>query len=74
MTDGMENASEYTLQDLATRFQNTDTVPIVVFTIGFGRDVDVQMLENMAQIGNGQFRRADETDIKELYKLISTYF
>ena len=25
-------------------------------------------------VGSGQFRRADETDIKELYKVISTYF
>jgi RNA polymerase sigma-70 factor (ECF subfamily) len=31
-------------------------------------------LQEIADVGNGQFRRADETDIEELYKIISTYF
>ncbi len=28
----------------------------------------------IAEIGGGQFRYADETDVEELYKVISTYF
>ncbi len=74
MTDGQENASEYSLRDLQEQFQNTEAAQIVIFTIGFGRDVDASMLEDIAEIGGGQFRRADETDIEELYKIISTYF
>ncbi|MFP4344474.1 MAG: VWA domain-containing protein [Anaerolineales bacterium] len=74
MTDGQENASEYSLQELQEQFQNTEAAQIVIFTIGFGKDVDAYMLEDIAEIGGGQFRRADETDIEELYKIISTYF
>jgi Ca-activated chloride channel family protein len=74
MTDGQENASEYSLQDLQEQFQSTEAAQIVIFTIGFGRDADDYTLEEIAEIGGGQFRRADETDIEELYKIISTYF
>lgn len=74
MTDGRENASSFGLKDLQQRFGQADGAQIVVFTIGFGDDIDTAMLENIARIGGGQFRRASETDIQELYKIISTYF
>ena len=45
-----------------------------VFTVAFGDDADEEMLSEIAAIGGGQFRRADETDIEELYRIISTYF
>ncbi len=73
MTDGRENESRRTLRDLQRLLDESGTAPIVIFTIAFGRDADEAMLYNMALIGDGQFRRADETDIEELYKLISTY-
>lgn len=73
MTDGQENESRRSLNDLSRQLQSSD-LPIVVFTVGFGRDTDEQMLEVMAGLGGGQFRRADETDIEELYRTISTYF
>jgi Ca-activated chloride channel family protein len=74
MTDGRENNSFYTESDLRRRFEGEQTVPVVVFTIAFGSDADDALLQEIADIGNGQFRRAGETDIKELYKIISTYF
>ncbi|MBN1261202.1 MAG: VWA domain-containing protein [Anaerolineae bacterium] len=76
MTDGRENASDHTLEDLRQRFANSNGTPVVVFTIGFGSegDLDDEMLETIARIGGGQYRRADETSIEELYKVISTYF
>ena len=42
--------------------------------IAFGSDADEALMRSIAEIGGGQFRRADETDIEELYKIISTYF
>ena len=45
-----------------------------IWTGAFGRDADEGLLYNMATLGDGQFRRADETDIEELYRIISTYF
>ena len=84
MTDGQENASNLSLRELQKRFAQesgtSDTgtpetgTPVVIFTIGFGDDLDDAMLEDIARIGGGQYRRANETDIQELYRIISTYF
>jgi Ca-activated chloride channel homolog len=74
MTDGLENASRRTEGELQRAFARTESQQIVVFTIGFGSNPDVKLLQQLAVIGGGQFRRADETDIEELYRTISTYF
>lgn len=74
MTDGLENQSDRDLYDLQTLVRSTPSLPIVIFTIGFGDDIDTGMLSDMARIGGGQFRKADEADIEELYRIISTYF
>jgi Ca-activated chloride channel family protein len=74
MTDGLENASYYTIDHLRGRFEEEQAVTVVVFAIAFGNDADDGLLREIADIGGGQFRRADETDIEELYKVISTYF
>jgi Ca-activated chloride channel family protein len=73
MTDGMENASNYSINDLR-RALESNRVPVVIFTIAFGRDADDALMQEMARIGGGQFRRADETDLEELCRIISTYF
>ncbi|MFO7635221.1 MAG: VWA domain-containing protein [Caldilinea sp.] len=74
MTDGLENQSDRNLYDLQALMRGNPSLPIVVFTIGFGRDADEATLSEMARIGGGQFRQADEADIEELYRIISTYF
>ena len=74
MTDGQENHSRHDPDELYQRFQNNQGTPVVVFTIAFGSNADEKLMRAMAELGGGQFRRADETDIEELYKIISTYF
>lgn len=74
MTDGLENESSHDLYDLQLLVRQTPTLPIVIFTIGFGEDADAATLTEMARIGGGQYRRAGEADIEELYRIISTYF
>ena len=74
MTDGQENESYYRLRDLEELLNSIGTARPVIFTIAFGNDADEPLLKEMASIGQGQFRRADETDIEELYRIISTYF
>ena len=74
MTDGQENASARGVADLTWRFEQDDGIDVVVFTIAFGRGADEDLLRRIAEAGDGQFRRADETDIEELYRIISTYF
>lgn len=73
MTDGQENESFRSLAEIQRLLRSASTPP-VVFTIGFGEDADENVLSALAQLGGGQFRRADETDIAELYRIISTYF
>ena len=73
MTDGQENDSSRDMNDLRRAFENART-PVVVFTIAFGSDADDALLQELARVGGGQFRRADETDIEELYRILSTYF
>lgn len=74
MTDGLENESQRGLYDLQALVRQNPSLPIVIFTIGFGEDADEATLSEMARIGGGQFRRAGEADIEELYRIISTYF
>ncbi|MGD2178516.1 MAG: VWA domain-containing protein [Anaerolineae bacterium] len=74
MTDGRENASGSSIADLEWRFRQEPAVTVVVFTIAFGSDADERLLQRIADAGDGQFRRADETDIEALYEIISTYF
>ncbi|MBN1873237.1 MAG: VWA domain-containing protein [Anaerolineae bacterium] len=74
MTDGIENASSHSLEDFRRRVQAETGQHIVIFTIAFGDNADEDRMKSIAEIGGGQFRRASETDIEELYKIISTYF
>ena len=74
MTDGQENESYLRLRDLEAELDSAGIARPVIFTIAFGNDADEPLLTEMARIGQGQFRRADETDIEELYRIISTYF
>ncbi len=74
MTDGQENASRRSLADLTWQLEEEGAVDLVVFTIAFGRGADEGLLQRLAEAGGGQFRRADETDIEELYRIMSTYF
>ena len=73
MTDGRENASQTRLSSLEGTIAQ-GKVPVVIFSIAFGRDADTSIMKRLAEITNGQFRQAETFDIEELYKLISTYF
>ncbi len=74
MTDGHENSSHHRISELRQHLTTGSSFPVVVFTIAFGNGADEKLLRSFAESGGGQFRRADETDIEELYKIISTYF
>ena len=76
MTDGLENASSTSLWDLTDRLQkgNRSGVPVVVFAIAYGRDADYATLEQLASASGGQVREGTVETIRELYKILSTYF
>jgi len=76
MTDGQENASHITIWDLADKLErgNQTGVPVVIFAIAYGRDADYGTLEQLAESTGGQVREGTVETIRELYKILSTYF
>jgi len=76
MTDGLENNSSITLSKLSEYMRNTNQsgVPVVVFAIGYGKDADYKTLKTLADATGGQAREGTVETIRQLYKLLSTYF
>ena len=73
MTDGRENYSDISLRSLVNEL-NTGPVPVVVFCIAYGEDADMQTLRAIAEPTGGQVRQGDLETIRELYRILSTYF
>ncbi|GAB4544393.1 MAG: VWA domain-containing protein [Anaerolineae bacterium] len=76
MTDGQENNSYITLNQLVQRIENGNRtgVPVVIFCIAYGADADFQTLERIAEASGGQVRVGDVETIRGLYRILSTYF
>lgn len=76
MTDGKENDSQISLRDLTARLRrgNESGLPVVVFCVAYGDDADMVTLERISTVTGGQTRRGTPETIRELYKLLSTYF
>lgn len=76
MTDGRENASSVSLNTLVREIQigNQGGVPVVIFCIAYGGDADYDTLRAIAEASGGQVREGTEQTIRELYKLLSSYF
>jgi Ca-activated chloride channel homolog len=75
MTDGKENASAISLRELTSGIQqgNRD-IPVVIFAVAYGRDADYQVLQALADASGGQVRAGTPETIRDLYKILSTYF
>lgn len=75
MTDGRENASRVTLQQLTAEIRaGNQKLPILIFAVAYGSDADYKLLETLVQAGSGQVRAGTPETIKELYKILSSYF
>jgi Ca-activated chloride channel family protein len=75
MTDGRENASRVTLQQLADEMQTgNQKTPIIVFSVAYGSDADMKVLDTLAKASGGQVRVGTPETIRELYKILSSYF
>ncbi|MBN1314125.1 MAG: substrate-binding domain-containing protein [Anaerolineales bacterium] len=76
MTDGLENASQTQIWDLTSKLElgKQSDIPVVVFAIAYGSDADYVMLEQLAESSGGQVREGTVETIRELYKILSTYF
>ncbi len=75
MTDGRENASVVSLRQLVDEIrQGNQAVPVVIFAIAYGGDADYNVLQAIADASGGQVREGNEETIRELYKILSSYF
>ena len=74
MTDGQENNSRVGLDALVRRLEQESPVPVVIFCIAYGRDADMVTLRAIAEPTGGQVREGDLETIRDLYKILSTYF
>lgn len=75
MTDGRENASMVSLRQLVDEIQASNPdLPVVIFCIAYGRDADYDILQAIAGASGGQVREGNEETIRELYKILSSYF
>jgi Ca-activated chloride channel homolog len=76
MTDGRENNSLTTLRQLRQEIErgNSQGVPVVIFAIAFGDDADYDVLRTIAETSGGQVRQGDLNTIRQLYRLLSSYF
>jgi Ca-activated chloride channel family protein len=74
MTDGQENNSRMSLRQLVREVSQDGRTPVVVFCIAYGSDADIGTLEAIAEPTGGQVREGDLDTIRDLYKILSTYF
>jgi Ca-activated chloride channel family protein len=74
MTDGQENNSTTSLRQLVRVLSEDSPVQIVVFCIAYGSDADMGTLQIIAEPSGGQVYRGDLETIRDLYKILSTYF
>lgn len=76
MTDGLENSSFISLYELIAEVDvgNRRGVPVIIFCIAYGDDADIDTLRQIAEASGGDVRRGDPETIRQLYKILSTYF
>jgi Ca-activated chloride channel family protein len=70
MTDGQAD------DDIAVVEQRlaTGEIPVLIFTVAYGDDADLEALQQLADMGNGQAYASDPETIEQLYELLSAFF
>jgi len=70
MTDGISNGS---ITILEPKIREAKT-PVLIFTVGYGEDADLDVLQRIARLGEGQAYSSDPETIEKLYELVSKFF
>jgi hypothetical protein len=72
----LENNSKVNVRTLTSYLKNSNQtgVPVVVFAIGYGKDADWNTRKSISEATGGQVREGNLDTIRQLYKLLSTYF
>lgn len=70
MTDGKSNDD---IAILESKLRATD-FPVLIFTVAYGEDADLDALQRIAQLSEGRAYPSDPETIETLYQLLSAYF
>ncbi|MCS6882368.1 MAG: VWA domain-containing protein [Oscillochloridaceae bacterium] len=71
LSDGADNASTISIEDLRQRFDETD---ISIFPVAYGADADVTILEQIADFSRTIVVKGDTGDIAQIFENLSRYF
>ena len=75
MTDGEDNKSAASLNDLLTKIRpDAETHTIRIFTIAYGRDARRGVLQQIANTTQGKAYDGTPANIVEVFRDISTFF
>ena len=64
-TDGMENASSYTFDDVVNMAKNTG-IPVFIVGIGTSYEIDESQLQSLATQCSGKYYSANDTDLESI--------
>jgi Ca-activated chloride channel family protein len=73
MTDGRENYSTISFNQLMREMRNPQ-VPVLIFSVAYGSDADMQTLQAISEPSGGRVLTGDLETIRDLYRILSTYF
>jgi Ca-activated chloride channel homolog len=73
MTDGKDESSRLSLEDLDKRF-NPENAPVKIFTIAYGDSADPTVLQSIASAAQGTSVKGSASTIVEVYRDLSAFF
>lgn len=73
MTDGNDEGSQLTYNELMKRFGSEDA-PVKIFTIAYGDQVDSKVLEQIAEAAKGTSARGSPDTIAQVYRDMASFF
>nr|MDP9122660.1 VWA domain-containing protein [Acidobacteriota bacterium] len=75
LTDGEDNRSRLSLEQLLQKIRSgSEATPIRVFTIGYGKDANRQILTQIADATQGRSYEGTPANILTVFREISTFF
>jgi Ca-activated chloride channel family protein len=75
MTDGKDESSTITLEQLRKGFNTEDDrSPVRVFTIAYGTGAEGSVLEQIAEAGRGSSAKGDVQNIVQVYRDMASFF
>jgi Ca-activated chloride channel family protein len=75
MTDGKDEGSQLTLDELKTRLpRGEEGAPVKIFTIGYGDAAIAAPLQAIAEAGDGSYNKGNLQNIVQVYRDVASFF